>query len=84
MWAKGTSMSGKKSKTKFPGVRARKHPARKHGVRFDDCRFIRYRVDGRQIEKMYGWPSPKMTAQGTCQRMGEPKERCAVGILPGG
>lgn len=52
-------MAGKKFKTKYPGVRARKHATRKHGVRFDECYFIRYRVDGKQVEEMFGWLSQK-------------------------
>ena len=75
-------MSGKKLKTKFPGVRARKHPTRKHGVRFDECYFIRYRINGRQIEEMYGWLSQKMTAEGAYQLLGELKDNARRGVAP--
>lgn len=75
-------MSGKKVKTKFPGVRARKHPTRKHGVRFDECYFIRYRVDGRQVEEMYGWLSQKKTAEGAYTLLGELKDNSRRGIAP--
>ena len=75
-------MSGEKFKTKFPGVRARKHPTRKHGVRFDECYFIRYRVDGKQIEEMYGWLSQKMTAEGAYQLLGELKDNARRGVAP--
>lgn len=75
-------MAGEKIKTKFPGVRARKHPSRKHGVRFDECYFIRYRVDGKLIEEMYGWLSQKRTAEGAYQLLGELKENARRGIAP--
>nr|WP_287412322.1 site-specific integrase [Pseudodesulfovibrio sp.] len=75
-------MSGQKFKTKFPGVRARKHPTRKHGVRFDECYFIRYRVDGRQVEEMFGWLSQKKTAEDAYQLLGELKDNARRGIAP--
>ena len=75
-------MSRDKFKTKYPGVRARKHPTRKHGVRFDECYFIRYRVDGRQIEEMYGWLSQKKTAEGAYQLLGELKDNARRGVAP--
>lgn len=75
-------MSGKKFKTKFPGVRARKHPTRKHGIRFDECYFIRYRVDGQQIEEMVGWLSQKTTAEDAYQLLGELKDNARRGISP--
>lgn len=75
-------MSGKKFKTKFPGVRARKHPTRKHGVRFDECYFIRYRVDGRQTEEMFGWLSQKQSAEDAYKLLGELKDNARRGIAP--
>jgi len=75
-------MTGKKFKTKYPGVRARKHPTRKHGIRFDECYFIRYRVDGRQIEEMFGWLSQKKTAADAYQLLGELKDNARRGVAP--
>lgn len=75
-------MTGKKFKTKFPGVRARKHPTRKHGVRFDECYFIRYRVDGKQVEEMFGWLSQKKTAEDAYQLLGELKDNARRGVKP--
>jgi len=75
-------MSGKKFKTKFPGVRARKHPTRKYGIRFDECYFIRYRVDGKQVEEMVGWLSQKTTAEDAYQLLGQLKDNARRGISP--
>jgi integrase len=50
-------------KTKFPGIRYRQHPDRKHGVQFDKYFFIRHRVGGKEIEEAVGWSSQGITAQ---------------------
>lgn len=50
-------MRGKYFKCKTPGIRLRKHATRKHGVKFDQYFYIRYRVDGRQREEGLGWSS---------------------------
>lgn len=75
-------MAGIKFKTKYPGVRARKHATRKHGVRFDECYFIRYRVDGKQVEEMFGWLSQKKTAADAYQLLGELKDNARRGVAP--
>jgi integrase len=50
-------MRGKNFKCKTPGIRFRKHATRKHGIKFDQYFYIRYRVDGRQKEEGLGWSS---------------------------
>jgi integrase len=49
--------------TEFEGVRYRKHPTRKHGIRKDQYYSIRYRVDGKRVEEALGWASKGMTAK---------------------
>lgn len=50
-------------KTKFLGVRYRFHKSRKHGVNFDRCFSIRYKIDGKDKEEVTGWASEGMTAE---------------------
>ena len=49
--------------TEFKGVRYRKHPTRKHGVKFDLYFAIRYQRDGKRKEEGLGWSSDGWTAQ---------------------
>ena len=51
------------TKTNFLGVRYREHATRKHGVRFDRCFSIRYKVDGKDKEEVAGWASEDMSAE---------------------
>jgi integrase len=43
--------------TGFQGVRYRKHPTRKHGIRFDQYFSIRYQYNGKRVEEGLGWAS---------------------------
>ena len=43
--------------TVAPGIRARDHPKRRHGVRADRYLTLRFSVDGRQVEEALGWAS---------------------------
>ena len=52
----------KKIKTKFPGVRYREHPTRKHGIQKDRYFFIRYKLDGKDKEEGLGWASEGLSA----------------------
>ena len=47
----------------FPGVRYRKHPSRKHGVKFDQYFVIRYQGDGKRREESLGWASEGWSAE---------------------
>ena len=51
-----------KPSTNYTGVRTRKSKTRRHGVKFDECFFIRVSVDGKEIEESAGWASEGMTA----------------------
>jgi hypothetical protein len=50
-------------KTKFPGVRYREHPARKHGIHPDRYFMIRYKQKGVSKVEVLGWASEKWTAE---------------------
>lgn len=50
-------------KTRYPGVRYRQHPTRKHGVQFDRYFVVRYQRDGMRIEEPVGWASEGWTAE---------------------
>ena len=45
------------------GVRFKKHPTRKHGVRFDRYFTIRFQRDGKRIEEGLGWESEGYTLE---------------------
>lgn len=44
-------------KSKFPGVRFREHPTRKHGVMADKYYTITYKFDGKTKQEAVGWAS---------------------------
>jgi Phage integrase, N-terminal SAM-like domain len=44
-------------KTKFPGIRYRTHPTRKHGIAKDQYFAIRYQFGGTRQEEGLGWAS---------------------------
>lgn len=48
-------------KTKYPGVRYREHPSRKHGIRPDQYFTISSWVDGKTVEEGLGWASEGWT-----------------------
>jgi len=60
--------------TEFEGVRYRKHPRRKHGIKNDHYFSIRYRVDGKRIEEGLGWASKGMTAKNAALQLAELQE----------
>jgi integrase len=49
--------------TKYPGVRYREHPERRHGVGRDRYFTIYFKVQGKRHEEGVGWASEKMTAE---------------------
>ncbi len=52
-----------KIKTSFKGVRYREHETRKHGVKRDRYFFIRYKINGKDIEEGIGWGSDGWNAE---------------------
>ncbi|MEW6187692.1 MAG: tyrosine-type recombinase/integrase [Thermodesulfobacteriota bacterium] len=50
-------------KTKYPGVRYREHPTRKHGIHPDRYFVIRYKQKKESKEEGLGWASQKWTAE---------------------
>ncbi len=50
-------MTTKWIKSKFPGVRYRNHPTRKHGVNADKYITIYYKLDGKPRQEALGWIS---------------------------
>ncbi|MBR4607617.1 MAG: site-specific integrase [Lachnospiraceae bacterium] len=45
------------------GIRARKHPTRKHGVKADLYFVLRFTVDGKPVQEALGWASEGMTLE---------------------
>src|SRR3954464_15737556 len=56
--------------TVAPGIRAREHPTRKHGVRPDRYFTLRFSVDGRQVEEKLGWASDGWTLKRAQEQLG--------------
>lgn len=75
-------MADRKLGTKFPGVRARLHNTRKHGVRFDECYFIRFRVGGKLVEEQVGWLSQGKTAEKAYLILSQLKDNARAGRGP--
>ena len=68
--------------TGFQGVRYRKHPTRKHGVRFDQYFAIRYQYNGKRVEEGCGWASKGWSAQKAALMLAELKEAQKTGSGP--
>lgn len=66
-------------KTAYPGVRYRKHPKRKHGIKLDQYFTIRYQQNGKRQEEALGWASEGMTAEKANARLAELKEAARTG-----
>lgn len=60
--------------TLAPGIRAREHPTRKHGVRPDRYFTLRFSVDGRQVEEKLGWASDGWTVKRAQEQLGKLRE----------
>jgi integrase len=65
--------------TPFPGVRYRKHPSRRHGVKADQYFIVRYQRDGKRVEEALGWASDGMTAQKAASILAELREAARTG-----
>jgi integrase len=65
--------------SKFPGVRYRQHPERKHGIAFDRYFAIRYQKDGARIEEGLGWTSEGWTADKAANELAALKKAARLG-----
>ena len=68
--------------TVAPGIRARDHTTRKHGVRLDRYFTVRFSVDGRQIEEALGWASAGWTLARAQEELGKLREAKRTGQGP--
>jgi len=68
--------------TKYPGVRYRQHPTRKHGIQFDQYYVIYYRHDGKNYEEGVGWASQGWTLQKVSKVLGDLKQNQRKGEGP--
>ena len=65
--------------TAAPGIRYRKHPARKHGARLDRYYTLRFSVAGKQVEEALGWASEGCTVAKAQERLIELKKAQRTG-----
>ena len=72
-------MSRQWHKTKFPGVRFREHPTRKHGIQKDRYFVLRYQRDARRHEEGVGWTSEGWTAEKVANELAELKKAHTLG-----
>ena len=69
-------------KSKFPGIRYREHPSRKHGVAPDKYISIRYKLKGKDHEEALGWMSEGWTFQRASERLAELRANQRTGDGP--
>jgi integrase len=69
----GDSMTAHWKATKYPGVRFREHPTRKHGIKRDQYFAVRYQKDGHRQEEGLGWLSEGWSAQRAYEKLAELK-----------
>jgi integrase len=67
------------SSTGIQGIRYRKHPTRKYGVKFDRYFCIRYQQDGERKEEGCGWASEGWTLEKAASKLHELKEAATTG-----
>jgi site-specific recombinase XerD len=65
--------------TEFRGVRFRKHPTRKHGVKYDRYFTVRYQHDGKRQEEGLGWSSEGWTASDAALELAQLKKAARTG-----
>lgn len=75
-------MAAKWQKTKYPGVRFREHPKRKHGVKKDRYYAMYYRLNGKRKEESLGWASKGWSEKKTNQVLAELLENQRIGTGP--
>lgn len=64
------------------GIRARKHPTRKHGVKADMYFVLRFTVDGKPVQEALGWASEGMTLEKARMELARLKEAKRTGEGP--
>ena len=69
-------------KTEYRGVRYRKHPEKKHGIKFDRYFAIRYQRDGKRKEEGIGWASDGWTLEKVALQLAELKQAQKTGKGP--
>src|SRR3981081_1093029 len=65
-----------------PGIRARDHATRRHGVRLDRYFTLRFSVDGHQVEEALGWASEGWTLARVQEELGKLREAKRTGEGP--
>lgn len=65
--------------TKFPGIRARLHPTRKHNRKPDEYYVLRFTRDGKQVTEPVGWASEGWTPQSAADVLAEIKRNIVLG-----
>ena len=65
--------------TKYPGIRYREHPTRKHGVKYDRYFTIRYQWRGERKEEGLGWAFAGCTLQKASAKLAELRENQRIG-----
>jgi integrase len=65
-----------------PGIRARDHQTRRHGVRPDRYFTLRFSIDGRQVEEALGWASEGWTLARAQEQLGKLREAKRTGEGP--
>lgn len=75
-------MNFKYQKTKYPGIRFREHPTRKHGVQKDKYFVIRYQLDGKTKNEGLGWASAGWNEQKAAEVLAEIKRNIRTGQGP--
>ena len=78
----GLARNAKWKKTKYPGVRYREHPTRKHGIQKDRYFSIYYNLKGQRREEGLGWASQGWTAEKAAIQRGELKKSQLTGVGP--
>lgn len=68
--------------TKFPGIRYRQHPTRKHGLQFDKYFAVYYRFNGKNYEEGVGWASQGWTLEKVNFELGQLKRNQRKGDGP--
>ena len=66
----------------FTGVRYRKHPTRKNGVKFDQYYAIYYQLNGKRKEEGVGWATKGWTAKKAFALLGELQNNQKTGVGP--
>jgi integrase len=64
------------------GIRARRHPTRKHGARLDRYFTLRFSANGRQVEEALGWASEGWTVERAQEMLAELRRAKRTGEGP--